>query len=143
MKNRESLIRLHRFQVDEKRRHVAELEAMVDEFRRKETELESQVQAEQEKAGISDVGHFAYPMFAKSVISRRQNILDSIAEIERKLETAREELAESYRELKRFEVLEDSRQRRARKEADRAEQQELDEVGLSMHRRSPATQAGG
>lgn len=135
MRNRESLIRLHRFQVDEKRRKLAELELMRDEFRARERELEAQVLAEQRKAGISDVAHFAYPMFAKSVIRRRQNILNSIEDIERQLGVAKEELAGAFRELKKYEIIEDNRKRRHRREAMRIEQAELDEVALGMHRR--------
>ncbi len=135
MRNRESLIRLHRFQVDEKRRKLAELELMRDEFRARERELEAQVLAEQRKAGISDVAHFAYPMFAKSVIRRRQNILNSIEDIERQLGVAKEELAGAFRELKKYEIIEDNRKRRHRHEAMRIEQTELDEVALGMHRR--------
>ncbi|MBL1234986.1 MAG: flagellar export protein FliJ, partial [Rhodobiaceae bacterium] len=81
MKSRESLIRLHRFQVDERRRQVAELETMLEEFRRREHDLDQQVQAEQEKAGISDIAHYAYPMFAKSMRDRRENILQSISDV--------------------------------------------------------------
>ncbi|MGB5948072.1 MAG: flagellar export protein FliJ [Parvibaculum sp.] len=135
MRNRDSLIRLHRFQVDEKRRKLAELELMLQEFRARERELEAQVLAEQEKAGISDVAHFAYPMFAKSVIRRRQNILNSIEDIEHQLSVAKEELASAFRELKKYELIEDNRKRRHRKEAMRIEQAELDEVALGIHRR--------
>ena len=46
MRNRESLIRLHKFQVDEKRRKVAELEIMLGEFRQRERDLEAQVEEE-------------------------------------------------------------------------------------------------
>lgn len=135
MRNRESLIRLHRFQVDEKRRKLAELELMVQEFRARERELEAQVEAEQKKAGISDVAHFAYPMFAKSVIRRRQNILTSIEDIERQLDSAKEELSDAFRELKKYEVIEDNRKRKMRKEVMRVEQAQLDEVALGIHRR--------
>ncbi|MFZ3034083.1 MAG: flagellar export protein FliJ [Parvibaculum sp.] len=135
MRNRESLIRLHRFQVDEKRRKLAELELMAQEFRARERELEAQVEAEQKKAGISDVAHFAYPMFAKSVIRRRQNILTSIEDIERQLDTAKEELSEAFRELKKYEIIEDNRKRKVRKEVMRTEQAQLDEVALGIHRR--------
>lgn len=135
MRNRESLIRLHRFQVDEKRRQLAELELMAQEFRARERELEAQVDAEQKKAGISDVAHFAYPMFAKSVIRRRQNILTSIADIERQLDTAKEELSDAFRELKKYEIIEDNRKRKTRKEIMRTEQIQLDEVALNIHRR--------
>lgn len=135
MRNRDSLIRLHRFHVDEKRRKLAELELMVQEFRARERELEAQVEAEQKKAGISDVAHFAYPMFAKSVIRRRQNILTSIADIEAQLDSAKEELSDAFRELKKYEVIENNRKSKIRKEVMRVEQAQLDEVALSIHRR--------
>ena len=135
MRNRESLIRLHKFHVDEKRRKVAELELMLAEFRQRERDLEAQVEVEQRKAGISDVAHFAYPMFAKSVIRRRENILESIEGIELQLEVAKDELAGAFRELKKYELLEDSRKRKVRKEVMRVEQAELDEIALTIHRR--------
>ncbi|MES1990583.1 MAG: flagellar export protein FliJ [Pseudomonadota bacterium] len=135
MRNRDSLIRLHRFHVDEKRRKLAELELMIQEFRARERELEAQVEAEQKRAGISDVAHFAYPMFAKSVIRRRQNILTSIADIEAQLDGAKEELSDAFRELKKYEVIEDNRKRKIRKEVMRVEQVQLDEVALGIHRR--------
>jgi flagellar export protein FliJ len=135
MRNRESLIRLHRFHVDEKRRKLAELELMLQEFRARERELEAQVLAEQKKAGISDVAHFAYPMFAKSVIRRRQNILTSIEDIDKQIEAAKEELSGAFRELKKYEIIEDNRKRKHRKEVMRVEQMELDEVALGIHRR--------
>jgi len=102
MRNKESLIRLHRFQVDERRRQVADLESMLDEFHRREGDLNKQVQAEQDKAGISDVGHFAYPMFAKSMLVRRENLLQSIDEISKQLDDAKEQMADSYRDLKKI-----------------------------------------
>ena len=136
MRNRESLIRLHKFQVDERRRKVAEIELLLAEFRNKERELEAQVLAEQEKAGISDEAHFAYPMFAKSVQKRRENILQSIADLELQLEGAQEELAAAFRELKKYELMEESRKRKVRKQTQRLEQAELDEIALQIHRRN-------
>ncbi|MGB5092774.1 MAG: flagellar export protein FliJ [Parvibaculum sp.] len=135
MRNRDSLIRLHKFQVDEKRRKVAELEIMLTEFQSRERELDRHVKAEQERAGISDVAHFAYPMFAKSVMRRRENILQSIQGLERQLEDAKEELAGAFRELKKYELMEDNRKRKVRKEVMRVEQIQTDEVALNIHRR--------
>ncbi|MEQ9518524.1 MAG: flagellar FliJ family protein [Parvibaculum sp.] len=136
MRNKESLIRLHRFQVDERRRQVADLEVMLEEFRRKETDLNRQVKVEQDKAGISDIGHYAYPMFAKSMLARRENLLHSIDNISRQLAEAKEYLADSYRDLKKYELIEENRKRRAKKEAVRLDQKDLDEVSLNIHRQS-------
>ena len=74
MKSRDSLIRLKRFHADEKRRQVAQMEAMIAEFERMAKELDDQVLAEQERSGIHDAGHFAYPTFAKAAMQRRDNL---------------------------------------------------------------------
>src|SRR5664279_1304581 len=66
MKSRETLIRLKKFQVDEKRRKVAQIEAMIAEFDRIAAELDREIKTEQERAGIHDPAHFAYPTYAKA-----------------------------------------------------------------------------
>ena len=69
MKSRsESLIRLKKFQVDEKRRQVTQIEMMIADFERMASELDQQIEIEQQKTGISDVAHFAYSTFAKAAI---------------------------------------------------------------------------
>ena len=64
MKSRETLIRLKKFQVDEKRRRVSQIEAMIADFQRMSVDLEREIQTEQERAGINDPSHFAYPTYA-------------------------------------------------------------------------------
>jgi hypothetical protein len=54
MKSRETLIRLKKFQVDEKRCKVAQIEGMIAEFERKAGELEREIKSEQDQAGIHD-----------------------------------------------------------------------------------------
>ena len=81
MKSREGLIRLKRFQVDEKRRQVAQIETMIAEFERMAKDLDDQINAEQERSGIHDVAHFAYPTFAKAAMQRRDNLLASAKEL--------------------------------------------------------------
>lgn len=138
MRSRDSLIRLHRFQVDEKRRQVVEIETMIAEFRRKEAELEQQILSEQERAGVSDVGHYAYPTFAKAARDRRENLLKSIEGLTVQLEAAKDDLAEAFSELKKYELMNEKESLRAKAELSAREQAELDEVGLAMHRRGTA-----
>ena len=66
MKSRETLIRLKKFQVDEKRRRVTQIEGMIADFQRMSVDLEREIQTEQERAGINDPSHFAYPTYAKA-----------------------------------------------------------------------------
>ena len=58
MKSRETLIRLKKFQVDEKRRRVAQIEGMIADFQRMSVDLEREIQTEQERAGINDPDAF-------------------------------------------------------------------------------------
>jgi hypothetical protein len=55
MKSRDAVIRLKRFEVEEKRRKVAEIESMIGEFNHMAVDLDRQIAIEQERAGISDV----------------------------------------------------------------------------------------
>src|SRR5258708_6559884 len=71
MKSRDTLIRLIKFQVDERRRKVAQIEVMIAEFERMAGDLEREIKTEQERAGIHDPAHFAYPTYAKAAMSRR------------------------------------------------------------------------
>ena len=75
MKSRETLFRLKKFQVDEKRRKVAQIEGMIAEFERIAGYLEREIKSEQDRAGIHDPAHFAYPTYAKAAIARRSRPL--------------------------------------------------------------------
>ena len=132
MKSRKSLIQLRRFEVDERRQTVADIEAMMEELQQMVIDLERQIEVEQEKAGVSDVNHFAYPTFAKAAIARRDNLKNSCAELEVKLEEARDQLAEAFEELKKVELIEERDAERVRVHEASKEQAELDEIGINM-----------
>jgi flagellar FliJ protein len=107
MKSRDAMSRLKRFEVDEKRRKVAEIETMIAEFNQMAADLDRQIAVEQERAGVSDTNHYAYPTFAKAAIQRRDNLLASAADLAAKLANARATLAEAHEDLKKIELLEE------------------------------------
>src|SRR5947209_10099782 len=114
MKSRETLIRLKKFQVDEKRRKVAQIEGMIAEFERIAADLEREIKAEQDRAGIHDPSHFAYPTYAKAAMARRENLKRSIDELVAQLGDAKIELQESCEDLKRVELVDERSQFRDR-----------------------------
>jgi flagellar FliJ protein len=114
MKSRNTLIRSKKFQVDDKRRKVAQMEAMIADFQRMAADLEREIMTEQERAGIHDPTHFAYPTYAKAAIARRENLKRSIDELVAQLGDAKIELQESCDELKRVELLDERNQLRDR-----------------------------
>lgn len=129
MKSRNSLIRLKKFQLDERRRKVAQIEAMIADFRRMASDLDREIAAEQERAGIHDPAHFAYPTYAKAAIVRRENLKRSADELAVQLEEAKTDLQEGFEELKKVELLDERDQVRDRAAEEAREQVELDTIG--------------
>src|SRR5262245_5159605 len=107
MKSREPLIRLKKFQVDEQRRKVAHIEGMIAEFERMGADLDREIKAEQDRAGIHDPAHFAYPTYAKAAIARRENLKRSADELRIQLEDAKGMLGEAFEEMKKVELLDE------------------------------------
>src|ERR1700746_1914730 len=130
MKSRETLVRLKKFEVDEKRRKVAQIETMIGEFDRMAGELEREIRLEQNRAGIHDPAHFAYPTYAKAAIARRENLKRSVDELRIQLEDAKSALGEAFDDLKKVELLDERDQVRDRETETVSEPPELHEVGL-------------
>ena len=130
MKSRETLIRLKKFQVDERRRKVAQIEGMIAEFERMAHDLNREIKVEQERAGIHDPGHFAYPTYAKAGMPRREDLQRSADDLKLQLEAATDELADAFEELKKIELLDERDQMRERAEEVSREQAELDSIAL-------------
>ena len=106
MKSRENLVRLKRFQVNEKRRQMLQLDMMIAEFDRMANELDIQIAAEEKKSGITDINHFAYPTFAKAARLRRDNLKNSQSDLAQQKKAVESLLAEAEAELSKAEMLE-------------------------------------
>ena len=120
MKSREAVVRLKRFQVDEKRRQVGQIETMIAEFERMSRDLDDQIAAEEKRTGITDTAHFAYSTFAKSAMVRRDNLLASAQELRGQLGNARDELDEAVGEADKLALI-------VERDHGRAEQAEVEE----------------
>jgi flagellar protein FliJ len=116
MKSRETLVRLKRFQADEKRRKVAQIEGMIAEFERIAADLDREIKSEQDRAGIHDPAHFAYPTYAKAAMQRRDNLKRSADELRVQLEDAKMALSDAFEEMKKAELLDERDQMRERSE---------------------------
>jgi flagellar protein FliJ len=134
MKSRETLIRLKKFQVDEKRRKAAQIEGMIAEFDRMTVDLEREIKIEQDRAGIHDPTHFAYPTYAKAAIQRRENLKRSADELRIQLDDAKSALGEAFEELKKVELLDERDQIRDRAIENAREQADLDRIGAMRAR---------
>lgn len=137
--NIKNLIRLHEWNVDEKRRKLGELLRLQGELEDQMNQLEKDLVREQ-KAAAADpaLAGLTYGEYAKQVIQRRENLQGSIDQMEFVIGHAQEELSEAYRELKKYEIVDRNRQRRYEEQQSRREQSMLDEIALNQHRRKTA-----
>lgn len=135
MKPRDTLLRLKRFHVDERRRRVSQIETMIAEFQRMAADLDREIIAEQTRAGIHDPTNFAYPTYAKAAATRRDNLLQSAEDMKTQLDEAQDELAEAFEELKKIELLGERDQARGRAAENSRDPQNMDEIGLRVHSR--------
>lgn len=132
MKSREALLKFKRFQVEEKRRRVAQIEAMIAEFGRMAGDLDREIETEEKRAGISDPAHFAYPTYAKAARSRRDNLVNSAAELKDQLEDAKGQLEVAFEDLKKIEILDDREKAAERAEHALRQQLENDRAAARM-----------
>jgi flagellar FliJ protein len=107
MKSNDTLLKLRRFEVNEKRQKVSEIDLMIGDFKRMAEDLTHQIKVEEESCGVRDVNHFSYPTYAKAARQRRDNLLASISALEAKQEEAKGQLVEAQEELKKSELVEE------------------------------------
>jgi hypothetical protein len=77
----------------------------------------------------------ALPDYRKVMAERRDRILKSITDLSGELDKLREQIMESFSELKKTEQTILNRQQRQRLAQRRRDQIRADEIGLDMHRR--------
>jgi flagellar FliJ protein len=105
MRSRDTLLRLHRFRTEEKRRQVGDIDAMIADLMRKHDDLDSQIKAEEQRTGVNDPNHFNYSLAAKSTRGRRDNLLKTVADLKDQLMAAQAALDEEQAELRKIELL--------------------------------------
>jgi flagellar FliJ protein len=135
MSSLDTLIKLHRFQLDEQRRHVTECETLGERLRTELQRLDDEEVQEQQVAGNSHEASYAYGGYARVLIDRRKKLLQSIDETEQQIVSARAALTDAFTEVKRYEIAAANRLLAKHRSLERIRQQELDEVALAAFRR--------
>ncbi len=135
-KSMTGLIRLHKWQLDEKRRNMGELEKMRSELLHNLQHLQDELAAEKKMAASSPIVSINYVGYAQQVMVRRENIKNSISEVDASIENMKDQVAEAFKELKKYQVVEQRKQDRLLADRNLRQQSELDELAINMHRRS-------
>ncbi len=134
MKSISTLIRIKRWELDQKRRALADLEGLHQELRERAAALEQRLAAEQD-AARDDTLRFAYAAYARRAIEQREALEGSLADLDQQIASARDEVAELYGEVKRYERVSEINAAKIAADIRRRETAVLDEVAGLQHRR--------
>ena len=110
MSTLDSLVRLHRWQVDERQRQVAALESLALKLREELARL-AEEQAADETAAASFLARHVYPGTVRRALERKKTLEQSLAAADVQTLAARDALAQTAQELKRYEVACTTRER--------------------------------
>lgn len=135
MNRTDTLLRLKRFRVDEMKRRISTIDAMRANLERKLTDLDEDVAREKQRAGDSDIGRLAFPSFLRSIETRRENLRNTLKEIEREYESAQIDLNNAFQDLKALEFATEQQAKRLAEIEARRAQSRLDELALARHLR--------
>lgn len=135
----ESMIRVHGWILEEKRRSLAEIQVFADKLKNDLAALDRNVEAERDAANGSDAASLAYPAFVAAALERRKRLSETIGRLELQVDAARDEVAEAFKELKAYETAHKNHERREAAGRDRAERIAQDELGVSLYRRNNAS----
>ncbi len=111
------------------------MESLRYEFFTQLDQLAKAQEQEQEIAAEFPEVSFTYSGFANANRLRRENLEESITEIEEKISLLNEEVAECFQELKKYEIVADMRDKQWRHQQLKAEQQEIDDMAIEQFRR--------
>jgi flagellar export protein FliJ len=135
MNRTDTLLRLKRFRVDEMKRRIAAIEAMRNDLERKLSDLDDNVAREKQRAGDSDIGRLAFPSFLRSIDARRENLRNTLREIEREQASAQIDLGSAFEDLKGLELAVEQQAKRLAEIETRRTQSRMDEMALVRHLR--------
>lgn len=142
-KGLQGLIRLHKHQVDEKRRALAELERTEQEILDRQQALRDELAREQAAVRQDPSLGMTFGPYLVRYKDQQDRLAQSLVNIRKAIEAARDELSEAFKELKTYEITQANRDLRAKHERDRKEQEVLDEIGLTLHRRREQAEDDG
>ena len=125
-----TLTRIQKFQIDEQRKILSELQEKQDILQAQLEQLNRDFEQEKEfarnNAGVGDFG-----AYVKRYMQQRENLEMQIAVLGKKIEHERDVMADMFKEQKTYEIVDDQRTKRAAKEEEQKMQKVLDEIGTN------------
>lgn len=135
MKGLTTLIKLHKRTLDELRRKMGALEGQKAQLQETSAKLHKELEHEMALASAQpEMGAF-FGGFAKRIQKRQEDIAAEVKKLDQQMAKLRENIAEAFGELKKFEIAKDNAKKRVAEEQNRKDTILLDEIAGQQHRR--------
>lgn len=139
-KGLKGVIRLRKWEVDEKRRILRQLQEREDQILDFMRQLAEQKKAEAEMVRRDTTGAgFTFGAYTQWARKQQQDLETVLDMVRQQIAQAQDAVAQAFKELKTFEIAQANREAAARAEQDRKTQIMLDDIGQEAHRRKQRT----
>ncbi|MFC4348162.1 flagellar FliJ family protein [Kordiimonas lipolytica] len=132
-----NIIRLRKWELDEKRRRLADLQGEREEIVLAIETMEAEVVEQSRNSGL-EVSAVAIGAYLEGVRMRQQQLSELLAAKEREVAKHQDIVAEGFRELKTFEIAQSREKAREAAAEAKMEQDAFDELGIQNHAREEA-----
>ncbi len=130
-----TLIRISKFELDEKQRALSDLLRAQDEIIRQQKELEEKKNKEEETAKTTPEVANYYAGFLKGYFIKKNNLAKANEDIQLIIDQAREVLREAFQQHKTYEITNENILKKEKEEQSQKEQKNADEMALNLFRK--------
>lgn len=135
MKALKSMIRLERWQLEERRRELLRIQSQVSRVEDARKDLDVEVSREQAAMTNNMEMIFAYGNYAQGVLWRRDDLAKEKEKLEPIVSESRGKVASAYQAVRRYEIILEGKEEREAEELQRQEQRDIDDISLEIYRR--------
>lgn len=130
-----SLIKIHKHELDEKRKALAALYDAHDALATQKAQALNRLEAEKSAVSGSEDIHYTFSEFIRDTQNRIRDMDGEMEQLRDKIEGARDELMDCFGELKKYEMTQEERDRLEEEERKYRETLDLDAIGIESWRR--------
>ncbi len=138
MSRLDGIIRLRKWELDEQRRQLAEIQAECDAIVTVIDAIEDERAQQAREYSGSEVSALTYGAYLEGTRMKQEMFTKLLREKEVALDEHRDKVAESFRELKTFEIAREREYQRIAQAEAKEEQDAFDELGIQNHAREEA-----
>lgn len=138
-----TLIRVHKFELDEKQRKLGALLRFEQALLNRKVLLAERFKQEEEAANVSPVAALTFGAYVDWHVEENKRVDRALEDNRQEIILMREEIMEAYQELKTLEITQENREKRELAELERKMNAILDEIGLTLYRRRKTEESAG